>query len=309
MAVEYKDYYKILGVSRDAGKDEIAKAYKKLARKHHPDLNANDKQAEERFKEVNEAHEVLKDPKKRQMYDTLGPNWQNGQNFQRPPGFENMQFTFGGGQDGYSDFFSTLFGGGGFSQGRTFNGANFGGANFGNFTPRPQQGRDVEATLNLTLENALAGGKRSITVGGKTLEVAIPAGIKHDAKIRLKGQGDPAPNNGKAGDLFLKIAILPHADFTLDDADILYKLTLAPWEGALGCTARVPAPGGALDVTIAPGSSSGKKLRLRGKGLGSGQTRGDLIIRLSIAVPETLTDEERELWERLRDTSTFAPRG
>ena len=308
MAVEYKDYYKILGVARDAGKDEIAKAYKKLARKFHPDLNANDKQAEERFKEVNEAHEVLKDPKKRQMYDTLGPNWQNGQSFQRPPGFENMQFNFGSGQDGFSDFFSTLFGGGNFSQGGQFGGANFGPGSFGNFSLRPPQGRDVEATLNLTLENALAGGKRSITLGGKTLEVAIPAGIKHGAKIRLKGQGDPAPQGGKTGDLYLKIALQPHADFTLDDADILYKLTLAPWEAALGCTARIPAPGGALDVTIAPGSSSGKKLRLRGKGLGTGQAKGDLIIRISIAVPETLTDEEKELWEKLQEISDFVPR-
>ena len=168
MGVEYKDYYKILGVDKKATKAEISKAFKNLAKKYHPDLNRDDKKAEDRFKEINEAHEVLKDPEKRAMYDQLGPNWQNGQNFQRPPGFENANFSFNGQNfdgSGFSDFFETIFGGGfggqgGFGGGQSFSG---GGNPFGSYARQPQKGRDVEATLSLSLNDAYHGGKKNIS--------------------------------------------------------------------------------------------------------------------------------------------------
>lgn len=315
MAVEYKDYYKILGVSKTASVDEINKAYKKLARKYHPDLNQSDKKAEERFKEVNEAHEVLKDPEKRKMYDHLGPNWQNGQNFQRPPGFENAHFNFGGpggggfGGSGFSDFFETLFGGGrGFAGGQSFGGSPFEGG-FGNYSRQPRKGQDVEANLSLTLEEAFHGGKKSLTLSGapgsppRAFEVAIPAGVKNGARIRLTGQGDSGMSGGPAGDMYLKVAIQSHQDFILDDADILYDLHLAPWDAALGCKATVPTLSGKVEISIAPGTGSGKKLRLRGKGLGSGKNKGDQLVRIVIDIAEPATAEGRDAWEKLRDLS------
>ena len=231
MAVSYKDYYKLLGVERAASAEEVSKAYKKLARKYHPDLNPGDKQAEEKFKEINEAYEVLKDPEKRKLYDQLGPNWQHGQQFQGEPGFENVHFTFNGKNfdgSGFSDFFETLFGGGGqFGGGAQFGGpfggqmggqgggrgANFGPDPFGGFSSRQRRGRDVEAELALSLEEVLRGGPRSVSInmpaGSKTLEVNVPAGIREGAKLRLAGQGDPAPG-GTPGDLFLRVRYLPH---------------------------------------------------------------------------------------------------
>ena len=316
MSVEYKDYYKLLGVTKAASQEEINKAYKKVARKHHPDLNQGDKKSEERFKEVNEAYEVLKDPEKRRMYDQLGPNWQHGQNFQRPPGFEN--FNFGGpgggnfGGSGFSDFFETIFGGS--RGGANFGGGQFGGSQFGGFSQQPRKGRDVEANLTLTLEEAFLGGKKSLTLSGgsgqgsRSFEVNIPAGIKNGARIRLSGQGDPG-QGGPAGDMYLKIAIAPHSQFTLDDIDVLYELPLAPWEAALGCKVHVPTLSGTVDLSIAPGTSSGKKLRLRGRGLGSGKNKGDQLVRITIAIPEAITPEAKDLWEKLAEVSAFNPRG
>ena len=207
MAVSYKDYYKLLGVERTASADEIAKAYKKLARKHHPDLNPGDKKAEENFKEINEAYEVLKDAEKRRLYDQLGPDWQHGQQFQGAPGFENAHFTFNGQSfdgAGFSDFFESLFG----QAGRGRQGGGFGPDPFGGFSSRPRRGRDVEAEISISLEDAVKGGRRAITLagaqGGRTLEVNIPAGIREGAKLRLAGQGDSVPG-GASGDLFLRI--------------------------------------------------------------------------------------------------------
>lgn len=327
MSVEYKDYYKILGVSKTASQDEISRAYKKLARKHHPDLNQGNKESEEKFKEINEANEVLKDPEKRKMYDQLGPNWQHGQNFQRPPGFENMNFSYGGpggasgggfGGSGFSDFFETLFGGG-FGGGARFSsgGGGFGGFGgddpFAGFSRQPSKGRDVEAALALSLEEAFNGGKKTITLQGmgqsaRSFEVNIPAGVKNGARIRLSGQGDPSSSGGKAGDMYLKISILPHRQFTLDDDDVVYDLKLAPWEAALGTKAVVPTLSGSVELNIKPGTSSGKKLRLRGKGLGSGNQKGDLLVRVGIAVPEADSPEVKELWEKLARATGFTPR-
>lgn len=307
MAVEYKDYYKLLGVERSAGADEIARAYKKLARKYHPDLNSGNKQAEDKFKDINEAYEVLKDPEKRRMYDQLGPNWQHGQQFQGAPGFENMHFNFNGQNfdgAGFSDFFETLFGG---------RGSRFGGDPFGGFRQQqPRRGRDVEAELPLTLEEVARGGRRSVNLqtafGPKTLEVNVPSGIREGAKLRLGGQGEPAPG-GAPGDLFLRVRYLPHSVFKVDGDNLQCDVVLAPWEAALGARVPVPTLEGQVEMNIPAGSSSGRKFRLRGKGLGSAQHRGDLLARVMIRVPEQLSDEEKALWQQLADKSSFRARG
>lgn len=302
-------------MERNAGKDELSKAFKKLARKYHPDMNPDNKEAEEKFKDINEAYEVLKDDEKRKLYDQLGPNWQHGQNFQQPPGFENFNFgggsgfqgaQFGGfGGSGFSDFFETLFGGAGRGQG-------FGPDPFSSFTRRPQRGRDVEAELGLTLEEAYAGGKKSVSVsspssGSKSLEINIPAGVKEGARIRLAGQGDPAPG-GASGDLYLRVKLLPHKHFSLEGNNVLYDLGLAPWEAALGVKVRVPTLDKEVELSVPAGSGSGKCFRLRGKGLGSSGAKGDQYVRLNIKMPDKLEPEEKELWEKLAEVSKFKAR-
>lgn len=309
MAVSYKDYYKILGVERNASAEDIARAYKKLARKHHPDLNPGDAGAEEKFKDVNEAHEVLKDPEKRRMYDQLGPDWQHGQQFQGAPGFENMRFNFNGQSfdgAGFSDFFETLFGranGGG---------GHFGPDPFGGFSQRQRRGRDVEAEIGLALEDALVGGRRTVTLSGgqspRTLEVNVPAGIREGAKLRLAGQGGPAPGGGQAGDLFLRVRYLPHPRYQLDGDNLIYDLSLAPWEAVLGTHVRVPTLEGEVDMRIPAGVSSGSKLRLKGKGMGQPSARGDLMVRVVVKCPAKLSEKEQKLWQELAEVSSFKAR-
>lgn len=320
MAVEYKDYYKLLGVSKKATKDEIGKAFKKLARKYHPDFNNGDKEAESKFKDINEAYEVLKDEEKRKLYDTLGPDWQNAQHFQNqgggyggsPFGGKGGGFsgTFNGqnfNSSGFSDFFETLFGGGKAS-------ANFGANPFGGYTQRSRKGHDTDVTLQLGLEEAYHGGARTITMQDaagqkRNLEVKIPAGVKNGARIRLTGQGEPGVGQGaKPGDLYLHVSLLPHPKFALDDNDIIYELPVAPWEAALGAKVRVPTLDGEVELSIPAGSGSSRKFRLRGKGLGTGTSKGDQFVRLAIAMPTDLTDEEKALWEKLREISSFSPR-
>ncbi|QLA15890.1 DnaJ C-terminal domain-containing protein [Desulfolutivibrio sulfoxidireducens] len=329
MSVEYKDYYKLLGASKTATQEELSKAYKKLARKHHPDLNPNDPGAEKRFKEINEAYEVLKDPEKRKLYDSLGPNWKEGQNFQPPPGFENVRYHFGGAGGGpgqhfdagnFSDFFETLFGGaGGGARFRDASGFS-GGGGFGGFSRGPSRGQDAQATLELTLEEAYRGGAKAISLQEqtirpdgspamhtKTLSVTIPAGVRDGAKIRLSGQGNPGMGGGRSGDLYLKVRILPHPVFKLEEQNVVLDLPLAPWEAALGATVRVPTLDGHVDISVPAGIGSGKKLRIPGKGLG-GKSRADQLVRIMIQVPPASTPEERALWEKLAQTSTFSPR-
>lgn len=304
MAVTYQDYYKLLGVDRNATAEQISRAFKKLARQYHPDLNPGDKKAEEKFKEINEAYEVLKDPEKRKLYDQFGADWQHGQQFSGNQGFENMHFNFdgqnmGGGAD-FSDFFESIFGGG--SRGASFDG----------FSRRPRRGRDVEAELPLTLEEVMQGGKRQVTLqmptGPRTLEVNVPQGIKDGAKLRLSGQGDPSSSGGQPGDLFLRIRYLPNRNFKVDGENLHYELELAPWEAVLGAKVQVPTLDGHVELKIPAGSGSGRKFRLRGKGLGSPSARGDLLVKVMIDVPTELSGEEKELWEKIAETSKFRPR-
>jgi curved DNA-binding protein len=319
--LEYKDYYKLLGVAKNASQDEVSKAFKKLARKYHPDLNPNDPAAEGKFKELNEAYEVLKDPEKRKLYDSLGPNWKEGQNFQPPPGYENFQFRSGGfGGEGFSDFFETIFGqAGGFNQSGGYGGGRFGGDPFGRTTR--SKGRDAEVHLTLSMEEAYRGGRKTITLQeqvrgadgmphlqSKTLEVNIPAGVKDGAKIRLSGQGSPGSGGGPAGDLLLQVSIAEHPLFRLEGVNVIYDLRLAPWEAVLGCSVRIPTLDSPVDMNIPAGVSSGQKLRLAGKGLGKGESQGDQFVRIVIRSPRTLTDRERELWEELSAISTFQAR-
>lgn len=320
MSVEYKDYYQVLGVGRNASQEDISKAFKKLARKYHPDLNPDKPEAEKRFKEANEAYEVLKDPEKRKLYDQLGPNWQHGQNFEPPPGFGGGRYHFGGGgpggfggAQGFSDFFETIFGMGG-PQGGFRPG--------GGYARRPRRGDDAEVGLSLTLEEAFRGGPKAISLqeqtlgpdgrprlSTKTLDVTIPAGIKDGARIRLAGQGSPGNSGGPAGDLYLKVRIAPHPLFKLEGEHVVLDLPLAPWEAALGCTVKVPTLDRSVELTVPPGVSSGQKLRLRGYGLGSGDKKGDQLVRIMIKTPPKATDEERELWEKLAAASPgFSPR-
>lgn len=325
--MEYKDYYKLLGVAKSASQEEISKAFKKLARKCHPDLNPGDCTAEGKFKDINEAYEVLRDPEKRKLYDTLGPNWQDGQNFQPPPGYENVRFHFGGAggqQDmgGFSDFFQTIFGGSGGMGG--FGGQGFGGQGFGpggGYQRRPSRGQDAEAGLELTLEEAYHGGSKTLslqeeamgpdgrpTLRPKTLSVNIPAGVRDGAKIRLAGQGNQGFGGGPAGDLYLRVMIRPHSRFKLEDVNVLVDVPLAPWEAALGATVRVPTLDGEVDLTIPPGIGSGRKMRLRGKGLVGKAGRGDQFVRVMVQTPKNLTEPQRALWEELARLSDFNPR-
>ncbi len=332
MAVEYKDYYKILGVSRDASQEEISKAFKKLAKKYHPDLNPNNPEAEKRFKEINEAYEVLKDPEKRKRYDLLGANWEHGQNFEPPPWFENMNFSFGGkgkrcgfSRSGFSDFFDLIFGdlfsnfgetSGKGTGGFKFSYSPFDDSGFTDFdydTFSSQKGSDVEATIELTLEEAYKGGKKLITIQdpstgrSKTLEVNIPAGVYEGSKIRLAGQGQPGPR-GSRGDLYLKVKLLPHPVLSLEGNNVIYDLPISPWEAVLGTTVSVPTLDGSVELKVPAGINSGQKLRLRGKGLGRGAKKGDQLVRIQIKVPKNLSPEEKKLWERLSTISNFNPR-
>ena len=329
MGVEYKDYYQLLGVSKGATQDEISRAFKKQARKYHPDLNPNNPDAETKFKEINEANDVLKDPEKRKLYDSLGPNWKNGQNFQPPPGFEHGHFG-GGGQDfdgaGFSDFFETIFGGGGFGgQGARFSqqgpGGGFGGGGFGG-ARMPRKGQDAEVSVEFRLEEVYHGGKKSITlqehVPGpdgmprmqtRTLDVTIPKGVKEGSKIRLTGQGNAGSGGGPAGDLYLKIRIARHPQFTVDDVTVTYELLLTPWEAVLGTKARVPTLGGEIEMNIPAGISSGQKMRIKGKGLGSGARQGDQMVQVAIKTPKNISEEERDLWKQIAEKSDFTPRG
>jgi curved DNA-binding protein len=305
--MEYKDYYKTLGVSRDASQDEIKRAFRKLARKYHPDVS-KEPNAEARFKEVNEANEVLHDPEKRAAYDALGSGWQPGQEFRPPPGegFRHQEFRFSEGDAAeFSDFFSSLFGAGGFSpQGE----------------PRPRRGRNQTARLRIRLEDAFHGTKRQVQLdvpeigpdGGivshpRTLNVRIPAGVTQGQQIRLASQGSPGLKGGPAGDLFLEIDFEPHAFLRPEGKNIHLHLPISPWEAALGATVPVPTLGGAVSLKIPPGTQTGRRLRLKGRGL-PGDPPGDAYVQIEIVTPPADSDEAKEAYHRLAQTCAFNPR-
>jgi len=312
MAVQFRDYYETLGVSKTASEDEIKSAFRKLARKYHPDVAKDKKAAEEKFKQINEAYEVLSDPEKRRKYDQLGENWNQPGGFQPPPqwgggqpggGFRRwgggedggVEFEFGG--TGFSDFFEAFFGGG---RGRSA----FGG--FGQRGTTAERGNDVEADIMVTLEEALHGSTRQVSLrraGSKkteTYQVKIPRGVREGQRIRLAGQGEAGERGGKSGDLFLRVRLARHPDFSVEGSDLVHEVKIAPSQAVLGDQIIVPTLEGNARLKLPPGTQGGQRFRLRGRGLpGVSGQRGDLYVVVQISIPKKLSEGERELWEQL----------
>jgi curved DNA-binding protein len=347
MAVRYKDYYEALGVSRGASDADIKKAFRKLAREYHPDVAKDKQRAEERFKEINEAYEVLGDPAKRKKYDELGANWQSGAEFRPPPGWEHFggaqsgrggrtgaggsEFHFGG--TGFSDFFEQMFGraahgGSSFGQRGAFDEEDF-----------AERGRDIEGDIMVTLEEAMHGSVRSVSIrhnatcghcngSGRSLgrlcnmcagtgqvpktetfQVKIPAGVTEGQKLRLAGRGEAGLSGGGSGDLFLRVRLARHPDFEVDGHNLVHELDVAPWEAVLGASVEVPTLTGKVSIRIPPGTQSAQKLRVRGRGLPErGGGHGDLIVVARIVAPTQVAESERALWEKLSRESRFKPR-
>lgn len=316
--MEYKDYYKILGINNKAAADQIKKQYRKMARKYHPDVNT-DKGAEQKFKDVAEAYEVLKDTKKRKAYDQYGSNWKEGQQhqqyqqqYQQQQGQERgfgggSGFDFGGGfgdEGQFSDFFESLFGG---------------GRSSGQSTSQTFKGEDINASISIPIEDAYQGATRLITYQARSvtpegqitnkeinLKVKLPKGIKNNQKIRLAGQGSQGFNGGPAGDMYLKVVFQKHPIYQVDGADVFIKLPVSPWEAALGAKVEVPTPVSTIKMNIPEGSIQGKKLRLKGKGIPS-KKPGDLYVVIDIVLPPAHSEKARKVYESMKELD-FDPR-
>ena len=346
MGVKFKDYYEVLGVSRQASEEEIKRAFRKLARKHHPDVAKDKKTAEEKFKEINEAYEVLSDPAKRKKYDELGADWKQGAEFRPPPGWEeafragrgaggpgrggDYEFHFGG--TGFSDFFEQLFG----SMGRGRGGAR----PRGGFEEQPagERGADVEGDIMVSLNEALHGAVRTVTVRHngacgrcqgsgvwrqqpcpecegtgesartESHKVKIPAGVIEGQRLRIPGRGGAGSGPAESGDLYLRVRFARHPDFEVEQGNLFHELELAPWEAVLGASVAVPTLEGRVNIRIPPGTQNGQRLRVRGRGLGKEGQRGDLFAVARIHVPAQVSEAERRLWEKLAAESHFNPR-
>jgi len=314
--LEFKDYYETLGVARSASADEIQKAYRKLARKYHPDVS-QEADADERFKEISEAYEVLKDADKRSKYDRFGQAWKARQTGGAPPpGFEEFHFDFGDAQgtpfggSGFSSFFDMLFGQAAGAR------PGPGGAGWASWSNEgrggwARPGANVESTIRLGLEEAARGGVRELHLsdpsGGapKRLKVNIPKGVRPGQSIRVQGQGGAGRGSGPAGDLLLRVEVTPHSRFRLEGRDLHLSLEVSPWEAALGGEAEVPTLDGSVRVRIPAGTSSGRKIRIRGRGFPGGRNEadGDLIAEIRVVVPSELSERERELYEALREAA------
>lgn len=311
--MDFKDYYNIMGIERDASQDEVKRAYRRLARKYHPDVSkAAD--AEARFKELGEAYAVLKDPEKRAAYDQLGADWKAGQDFRPPPewgaGFEFTGGDYGRGDAAaYSDFFESLFGHGFRPAQNDRQRASF-----------HAQGEDHHAKVLIDLEDAYRGATRSIslrtpeldrtghvTTKQRTLNVRIPKGVKQGQRIRLSGQGSPGLGQGRAGDLYLEIEFNPHSLFRVEGRDVYLDVPVTPWEAALGATIKIPTPDGLVELKVPKGTIGGRKLRLKKRGI-PGEPPGDLYVSLLITLPVADSDEARQLYRRMEQDFDYNPR-
>ena len=312
MAVQFRDYYETLGVTKASSADEVKSSFRKLARKHHPDLAKDKKTAEEKFKEINEAYEVLSDPEKRKKYDEYGANWQQGGTGYASPngggraGFPNSggahaegsDFHFGG--TGYSDFFEQFFG---TRRGRGHGGGMGGGMGF---EEPPQRGSDVEADILVTLDEVILGATRQISFRKgnssqvQTYTVKIPKGVREGQRIRLAGQGGGGGAHGESGDLYLRVKLQQHPDFRFEGADIHHELEVWPWQAVLGGEITIPTPDGRAKLRLPAGTQNGRKFRIPSCGLPEkGGGRGDFYAVVEIAVPESITPEQKTLWEEL----------
>ncbi|MGO9993330.1 MAG: DnaJ C-terminal domain-containing protein [Steroidobacteraceae bacterium] len=310
--MEFKDYYKVMGVARDATEAQIKQAYRKLARKYHPDVS-KEKDAEARFKELGEAYEVLKSPEKRAAYDQLGQGPRPGESFTPPPDWgAGFEFSGAGNAD-YSDFFESLFGAAGGRGRRSQRGFDTGRGG-------AERGQDHHAKIMLDLEASLHGGSRTITLRvpeidaqgrlvskDRVLNVQVPKGILPGQTIRLAGQGASAGAEGTAGDLFIEVEFQPHALYRVDGRDLYLDLPVAPWEAALGATVKTPTPGGAVDLKIPAGSHAGTKLRLKGRGIPA-STPGDFYVVLQIALPAAGDEQAKAAYRAMADALPFNPR-
>ena len=319
MSVQYKDYYQSLGVARTATPDEIKKAFRKLAREFHPDVAKDKKRAEEKFKEINEAYEVLSDPAKRTKYDQLGENWKSGADFGGAAGRSHYPGQGFGGSSGPGGGAEFEFDGAGFSNFfEQMFGSRFGNA--GGFS-RPgeesERGQDIEGDIMVTLEEAMNGSVREVSVRHRvgrsmktdTHHVKIPAGVTEGQKLRVAGRGEAGTSGGSAGDLYLRVRLARHPDFDVDGHNLIHEVELAPWEAVLGAEIQVPTLTGRVKIKIAAGTQNGQKLRVRGRGLPQREgPAGDLIVVTRLALPEKVSESEKKLWEQLARESKFHPR-
>jgi DnaJ-class molecular chaperone len=324
--MDFKDYYATLGVTKSASEKEIKQAFRKLARKFHPDVNPGDKTAEAKFKDINEAYEVLGDPAKRKKYDELGANWRMYEQAQQQGAanpFGGFNVPFGGGgpgqgggfrtmtedemremfgtEDPFSDFFKTFFGGGGAAEPRGRTGR----------APRTQKGRDIEHEVELTLEEAYHGAMRriSIKLGGhaRSVDVRIPPGVKDGSRVRAAGEGEAGANGGASGDLFLRVHIRPHPVFERKGDDLHTKVQVPVTTAVLGGEAQVPTITGSVRLKVPETTQPGQVFRLKGHGMpavGKSDVRGDLYATIDVQLPRSLTKEQRQHWEALRRTET-----
>ncbi len=303
--MEYKDYYKILGVGKDATAGEIKRAYRKLARKYHPDMNPDDKQAEERFKEINEAYEVLTDPKKRAKYDQLGTSYHEWQRHGAPDGFDWGRWTEGfpgSTRAGHSDTLDDLFGYGGFSDFFETIFGNMGQRSTGRARTTSRRGQDYTQPIDVTLEEAYNGTTRILQVNGQRLEVKIPPGVKTGSRVRVRGKGGPGRAGGLPGDLYLDVIILPHERFERVGDDLYCDVPVDLYTAVLGGRVQVPALGGPLILKIPPETQNGRLFRLKGQGmpsLGKKGTHGDLFVKVQVKLPQNLSKKEKALFREL----------
>lgn len=329
MSVEFKDYYQILGVPREATAEEIKKAFRKLARKYHPDVAKDKSTAEAKFKEINEAYEVLGDPGNRRKYDQLGAHWQERAATHPPPGRHGGRATGGAAYEfrfdgtGFSDFFEEFFGGAAHMHGRADPSAPHAAAGAANPTrshaTTSRRGEDIHGDILITIEEVLKGAMRSISVQHPnartgqqethTYEVRIPPGVRANKSIRVPGKGGAGAGGGAAGDIYLRVRYAQHPDWSVRDSDLLGHLELAPWEAVLGATVPLLTLDGPLSLKVPAGTRQGHQLRVRGKGLpAAAGARGDLYVEISIQVPHSISKEEERLWKELKAASAFDPR-